>query len=91
MQCCLHVRIGCAYDDDIVRIVGDTGGKGAVLEAEAFYKAFAHYNLQHQDKPIYLIQGVWAPVPEDHDYLDDGFSLSTRTECDARVSRAGGS
>lgn len=46
----------------------------------AFYQAFAQYNLQHQDKPIYLIQGVWAPVPEDHDYLDDGFSLSMKKE-----------
>ena len=27
-----------------------------------FYEAFAYYNLHHADKPVYLMQGVWAEV-----------------------------
>jgi hypothetical protein len=45
-----------------------------------FYEAFALYNLQHQDKPLFLVQGIWATVPEDHNYLDESFSLELKKE-----------
>ena len=45
-----------------------------------FYKAFARYNLLHQDKPLYLLQGVWATVPETHNYLSEDYSRMIEKE-----------
>ena len=38
-----------------------------------FYKAFAYYNLHYQNKPIYLLQGVWATDPEDKNYYNPAY------------------
>lgn len=38
-----------------------------------FYEAFAYYNLHHHDKPVYLMQGVWAEVPASENYYDPEF------------------
>jgi hypothetical protein len=38
-----------------------------------FYEAFAYYNLHYNDKPVYLMQGVWAEVPESENYYDPDF------------------
>jgi hypothetical protein len=45
-----------------------------------FYQAFARYNLLHEDRPLYLLQGVWAPVPESHNYLDASYSRTIQQE-----------
>ena len=45
-----------------------------------FYKAFAQYNLMHEDKPLYLMQGVWAIVPESHNYLDESYTRIIQKE-----------
>ncbi|MCB0855748.1 MAG: hypothetical protein KDD63_26175, partial [Bacteroidetes bacterium] len=45
-----------------------------------FYKAFARYNLLHQDKPLFLLQGVWATAPESHNYLEENYFRNTRKE-----------
>ncbi len=45
-----------------------------------FYQAFAQYNLLHEDKPLYLLQGVWAPVPESHNYLEESYSRTIQKE-----------
>ena len=39
-----------------------------------FYEALAQYNLIYSDKPLYLVQGVWAKVPESHNYHDPDFT-----------------
>ena len=35
-----------------------------------FYEALSYYNLHHHDKPLYLIQGVWARIPKNANYYD---------------------
>ena len=41
-----------------------------------FYKALSYYNLYHADKPVYLLQGIWATVPKDEDYLNKDYMRS---------------
>jgi hypothetical protein len=38
-----------------------------------FYDALAYYNLHYFNKPVYLMQGVWAEVPASEDYYDPEF------------------
>lgn len=45
-----------------------------------FYEALANYNLIFSDKPLYLMQGVWATVPEDHDYFNDDYTYMFQKE-----------
>ena len=45
-----------------------------------FYEAFAQYNLQHQDKPLYLLHGVWAKQPPGHDYTDPAYTRDFKEE-----------
>ncbi len=45
-----------------------------------FYKALNYYNLHHADKPVYLLQGIWATVPKDEDYLDKDYTRSFKHE-----------
>ncbi len=45
-----------------------------------FYNAFAQYNLLHHDKPLYLLQGVWATIPETHNYLDADYTRAMQKE-----------
>ena len=35
-----------------------------------FYEALSYYNLHHFDKPLFLIQGVWADIPKNDYYYD---------------------
>jgi len=45
-----------------------------------FYEALAQYNMQYSDKPLYLLQGVWATVPPDHNYHNPDFSYNFKLE-----------
>ena len=45
-----------------------------------FYKALNYYNLHHADRTIYLMQGVWATVPKDEDYLNKDYTRSFKHE-----------
>lgn len=45
-----------------------------------FYEAFAQYNLSNQDQPLYLLHGVWATQPPDHDYQDANFTRNFKKE-----------
>lgn len=38
-----------------------------------FYNAFAYYNLYYQNRPLYLLQGIWAEEPDNHNYFDVSF------------------
>ena len=46
----------------------------------AFYQALSYYNFLHTDKPIYLMQGVWAEVPKDEDYFNPAFTREFQKE-----------
>ncbi|MFO8130050.1 MAG: hypothetical protein R6T99_09145 [Bacteroidales bacterium] len=45
-----------------------------------FYEAFAQYNLNNQDKPLYLLHGVWATEPPDHDYKNEKYIMALKQE-----------
>ena len=45
-----------------------------------FYNAFAYYNLNNKNKPVYLMQGIWAKVPEDEDYYNPDFTRDFQKE-----------
>jgi hypothetical protein len=45
-----------------------------------FYEAFAQYNLHNQDQPLYLLHGVWATQPTDHDYRNANFTRNFKKE-----------
>ena len=45
-----------------------------------FYKALSYYNLYHADRPVYLLQGIWATVPADEDYLDKDYTRNFKHE-----------
>jgi hypothetical protein len=45
-----------------------------------FYEALTDYNLKFSDKPLYLLQGVWATVPKNHDYWDDDYTYNFKKE-----------
>ena len=45
-----------------------------------FYKAVSYYNLNYQDKPVYIMQGVWAKVPDDEDYFNTDFTRDFQKE-----------
>ena len=45
-----------------------------------FYEAFANYNLLYSDNPLYLLQGVWATVPEDHNYFNKDYTYNFQKE-----------
>ncbi len=46
----------------------------------SFYEAFAQYNLLYSDNPLYLMQGVWATVPADHDYYNEDYTYHFQKE-----------
>jgi len=45
-----------------------------------FYKALAYYNLRHQNKPLYIMHGVWAKVPEDENYFNTDYTRDFQKE-----------
>lgn len=38
-----------------------------------FYEAFAQYNIDHSNKPLYILQGVWADETDSNDYFDKNY------------------
>ncbi len=38
------------------------------IHPPSFYQALRRYNLQHPDSPLWLVHGVWAELPPEHDY-----------------------
>jgi len=67
-----------AFDEYLewMRLIGEMNANViriyTILPPE-FYEAFSYYNLHHFDKPLYLMQGVWAEVPVNENYYDPGF------------------
>jgi hypothetical protein len=39
-----------------------------------FYEALAEHNRTHTDRPLWLVHGVWAELPPDHDFDDPAWN-----------------
>jgi tetratricopeptide (TPR) repeat protein len=46
----------------------------------AFYNALRDHNRDHPDRPLWLIQGVWALLPPEHDFRDARYREDLRRE-----------
>ncbi len=55
-----------------------------------FYSALAEYNLKNRRHPLYLIQGIWVPVPDDEDYLAPDFVRQIKAEIEKAVDAVHG-
>ncbi len=56
-----------------------------------FYSALASYNMKHSSRKIYLFQGIWVPVPDSEDYLNEQFDLQIKKEIERAVDAIHGS
>lgn len=45
-----------------------------------FYEAFMVYNMRHQDNTLYLLHGVWATQPPDHNYRNPEYTRNFKEE-----------
>ena len=54
------------------------------LQPPAFYRALAAYNGAEEGAPLWLLQGVWAELPPDHDFDDPAYVRDFHAEI-ARV------
>lgn len=54
------------------------------LHPPAFYDALAAYNRRHPERPLWLLQGVWAELPPNDDY----YQAAWRTAFEGELRRA---
>lgn len=45
-----------------------------------FYQALAGYNFEYSDRPVYLIQGIWAEPPPGNDLFHAEYSAALKRE-----------
>lgn len=45
-----------------------------------FYKALAYYNLNNHNKPVYIMQGIWAKIPKDRNYFNTEYTRDFQQE-----------
>jgi hypothetical protein len=68
---------------DWLKLIGDMNANVirtyTILPPE-FYVALSYYNLHYDDKPLFIIQGVWIEVPEDEDYYNPAFTRDFQKE-----------
>ncbi len=50
-----------------------------------FYSALSSYNMKNSAHPIFLFQGIWVPVPDSEDYLNEQFDLEIEKEIEKAV------
>ena len=50
-----------------------------ILPSE-FYQALAEYDFEHSDRPVYLLQGIWAELPVSNNLFDPDYSNEIRRE-----------
>jgi peptidoglycan/xylan/chitin deacetylase (PgdA/CDA1 family) len=68
-------EFSASYDDyyQWLELIGQMGSNViriyTILPPE-FYQAFARYNFLNSHQPLWLLQGVWADIPEEGNYYD---------------------
>ncbi|BDB10935.1 tetratricopeptide repeat protein [Thermus thermophilus] len=74
---------------ELLSAMGANAVRTYTLLPPAFYRALFHHNRLHQDRPLYLFQGVWTELPEEVGYGDwegpfmEAFLLEGREVIDA--------
>src|SRR5690606_3303606 len=62
-----HAGVYAQWLSDIAEMGANTV-RVYTLHPPQFYRALAMHNAEHQDDPIWLLQGVWAELPPGNDY-----------------------
>jgi len=55
---------------ELLSAMGANAVRTYTLLPPAFYRALLHHNRLHEDRPLYLFQGVWTELPEEEGYPD---------------------
>jgi peptidoglycan/xylan/chitin deacetylase (PgdA/CDA1 family) len=45
-----------------------------------FYEALAEYSFEHSDRPVFLLQGIWAELPASNNLFEPDYSNGIRRE-----------
>jgi len=45
-----------------------------------FYEALAEYNFEHSDRPVFLLQGIWAELPATNNLFEPDYSNGIKKE-----------
>lgn len=45
-----------------------------------FYQALAEYDFEHSERPVYLLQGIWAELPASGNLLEPAYSGALKRE-----------
>jgi len=62
---------------DLIGELGVNSVRVYTVQSPIFYEALRHYNLEHANRPIFLLQGAWLKEPEeDHSLPPDTDYLS---------------
>jgi hypothetical protein len=66
-----------------LRLIGEMNSniiRSYTILPPEFYEALSYHNLHNADKPLYLLQGVWAEVPSDENYFNTDFMHAFQKE-----------
>lgn len=74
---------------DVAAQAGATTIRTYTVQSPEFYKELRAYNMAHEDKPLFLLQGAWIKEPEGYspDYLSEELDAWVRDEI-TKVVRA---
>ncbi|MFO7650221.1 MAG: polysaccharide deacetylase family protein, partial [bacterium] len=55
-----------------------------------FYEALARHNFSNSERPVYLLQGIWAEAPESLDLFDPAYTRALKAEIRDAVDAVAG-
>jgi len=85
-----------ARREDYARWIEQMGAAGVnvvrvytILPPE-FYQALAEYNFRHSERPVFLLQGIWAELPASNNLFDPAYTQALKREIRDAVDAVAG-